>query len=206
MSDNPLNGPQYGSDPNQPQYPTNPASGYPPPGNYPPPGDYPPPGNYPPPPVGGNAGFGLGSQLPGGAQPGSLGSRFAARFLDLLILALVQIILYLILPSGFFGTFLMGLATALLGFAYFTLLESSRGQTLGKQLLGLRTLGATGGLPTQAEAAKRNAFLLLNIVPFVGSFLVIVAYIVVAVTINSSPTKQGKHDEIAGGTQVISIS
>ncbi|KZE99405.1 RDD family protein [Rhodococcus sp. 05-2254-6] len=144
--------------------------------------------------------------MPGGAQPGSLGSRFAARFLDLLILAIVQIILYLILPSGFFGTFLMGLATALLGFAYFTLLESSRGQTLGKQLLGLRTLGPAGGLPTQAEAAKRNAFLLLNIVPFVGSFLVIVAYIVVAVTINSSPTKQGKHDEIAGGTQVISIS
>jgi len=148
----------------------------------------------------------MGSQLPGGAQPGSLGSRFAARFLDGLFLALVQIILFLILPSGFFGTFLMGLASALLGFAYFTLLESSRGQTVGKQLLGLRTLGAAGGLPTQAEAAKRNAFLLLNIVPFIGAFLVIVAYIFIAVTINSSPTKQGKHDELAGGTQVVSVS
>lgn len=206
MSDNPPNGPQYGSDPNQPQYPTNPASGYPPPGNYPPPGDYPPPGNYPPPPLGGNAAFGMGSQLPGGAQPGSLGSRFAARFLDLLILALVQIILYVILPSGLLGSFLFGLAAALLGFAYFTLFESSRGRTPGKQLLGLRTLGAAGGLPTQAEAAKRNAFMLLNIVPVVGNFLVIVAYIVVAVTINSSPTQQGKHDEFAGGTQVVSVS
>ena len=95
--------------------------------------------------------------------------------------------------------------TALLGFAYFVFLESSRGQTFGKQLLGLRTVGAAGGNPTQAEAAKRNAFLLLNILPILGGFLVLVAYIVIAVTINSSPTKQGKHDEIAGGTQVISV-
>ncbi|OZD67092.1 RDD family protein [Rhodococcus sp. 05-340-1] len=144
--------------------------------------------------------------MPGGAQPGSLGSRFAARFVDGLILAVVQFVLYVILPSGFFGTFLLGLVSAVLGFAYFTLLESSRGQTLGKQALGLRTLGAAGGLPTQAEAAKRNAFMLLNVVPLLGNVLVIVAYIVIAVTINSSPTKQGKHDEIAGGTQVISIS
>ncbi|RMB78725.1 RDD family protein [Rhodococcus sp. SBT000017] len=144
--------------------------------------------------------------MPGGAQPGSLGSRFAARFLDGLILALVQFVLYVILPSGFFGTLLLSLASALLGFAYFTLLESSRGQTFGKQALGLRTLGAAGGLPTQAEAAKRNAFMLLNVVPLLGTVLVIVAYIFIAVTINSSPTKQGKHDELAGGTQVVSVS
>lgn len=69
VSENPPTGPQYGSDPNQPQYPQNPAGnpppgnypppsgnppqggGYPPPGgNYPPPGGYPPPGSYPPPP------------------------------------------------------------------------------------------------------------------------------------------------------------
>jgi hypothetical protein len=27
--------------------------------------------------------------------------------------------------------------------------------------------------------------------------------IVIAVTVNSSPTKQGKHDQFAGGTQVV---
>ena len=36
-----------------------------------------------------------------------------------------------------------------------------------------------------------------------GGLLAVVAYIVIAVTINNSPTKQGKHDELAGGTQVI---
>jgi hypothetical protein len=31
----------------------------------------------------------------------------------------------------------------------------------------------------------------------------VIAYIVIAVTISNSPTKQGKHDEFAGGTQVV---
>jgi hypothetical protein len=30
-----------------------------------------------------------------------------------------------------------------------------------------------------------------------------VATIIIAVTINGSPTTQGKHDEFAGGTQVV---
>jgi hypothetical protein len=37
----------------------------------------------------------------------------------------------------------------------------------------------------------------------VGWLLGLIADIVIAVTINSSPTKQGKHDELAGGTQVV---
>ncbi len=44
---------------------------------------------------------------------------------------------------------------------------------------------------------------MLNIIPFIGGLLTLVAVIVIAVTINGSPTKQGKHDELAGGTQVV---
>ena len=44
---------------------------------------------------------------------------------------------------------------------------------------------------------------LLPIVPFIGGVLGVVAIVVIAMTINSSPTKQGKHDEMAGGTQVV---
>jgi hypothetical protein len=40
-------------------------------------------------------------------------------------------------------------------------------------------------------------------VPFIGGLLGVIAIVLIAVTINSSPTKQGKHDELAGGTQVI---
>ena len=53
------------------------------------------------------------------------------------------------------------------------------------------------------QAAIRNVWTLLNIVPFIGGLLTLVAVIVIAVTINGSPTKQGKHDELAGGTQVV---
>ena len=57
--------------------------------------------------------------------------------------------------------------------------------------------------PTLQQSAIRNVWTLLNIVPFIGGLLTLVAVIVIAVTINSSPTKQGKHDELAGGTQVV---
>jgi hypothetical protein len=43
----------------------------------------------------------------------------------------------------------------------------------------------------------------LPIVPYIGGLLGVIAIIGIAVTIENSPTKQGKHDELAGGTQVI---
>ena len=49
----------------------------------------------------------------------------------------------------------------------------------------------------------RNSFTLLPIIPYIGGLLAFVAYLVIAITINGSPTKQGKHDELAGGTQVV---
>ena len=57
--------------------------------------------------------------------------------------------------------------------------------------------------PDLAQSAIRNSFTLLPIVPFVGGLLGVIAIIVIAVTISGSPTKQGKHDELAGGTQVV---
>jgi hypothetical protein len=57
--------------------------------------------------------------------------------------------------------------------------------------------------PTVQQSAIRNSWTLLPIIPFVGGLLGVIAIVVIAVTINSSPTKQGKHDEIAGGTQVV---
>ena len=57
--------------------------------------------------------------------------------------------------------------------------------------------------PTAQQSAIRNAWTLFPIIPFIGGLLGFIAIIVIAVTINSSPTKQGKHDELAGGTQVV---
>lgn len=44
--------------------------------------------------------------------------------------------------------------------------------------------------------------MLLNLIPWVGPILWFIAAIAIAVTISSSPSKQGWHDRLAG-TQVI---
>ena len=80
----------------------------------------------------------------------------------------------------------------------------------GGDLLGGMTgtgsgAGGPGGAakPTLQQAATRNAFLLLNLLPCLGGILSFAAWVYIAVTIENSPTKQGKHDEMAGGTQVV---
>jgi hypothetical protein len=57
--------------------------------------------------------------------------------------------------------------------------------------------------PTASQSAIRNSWTVLPVIPFVGGLLGFVANVAIAVTISGSPTKQGKHDELAGGTQVI---
>ena len=87
---------------------------------------------------------------------------------------------------------------------YFLALETTQGWTIGKKLLGLSVHGPGGEpKPTAQESAIRNSWTLLPIIPFVGGLLGLIAIVWIAVTINSSPTKQGKHDELAGGTQVV---
>ena len=162
------------------------TSDYPPP---PQPGQYGYPGSYPPP--------------GGGQQPGGLGVRFAARVIDGLIVGIVGgIIVYAIgMASNFMVT---GLFTGVLSFAYYVAFEITQGWTPAKKLLGLSVHGPGGAAkPNIQQSAIRNSWTLLPIVPFLGGLLGVVAIVIIAVTINSSPTKQGKHDELAGGTQVV---
>ena len=152
------------------------------------PGPYGQPGGYPP---------------PGGRQPGGLGLRFAARLIDGIVVNIVAFIIAFAIGSVS-NYWVTGLFSGLLMFLYFLAFESTQGWTPGKKLLGLSVRGPGGAAkPDIQQAAIRNVWTLLNIVPFIGGLLTLVAVIVIAVTINSSPTKQGKHDELAGGTQVV---
>jgi uncharacterized RDD family membrane protein YckC len=150
---------------------------------------------------------------PSGQQPGGPFRRFAARLIDGWIVAIALIPLVYLLRAltdvGATSTFVRGvIAGLLLGFAtfaYFVVFEVTLGWTPAKKLFGL-TVHAPGGArrPDLKQSAVRNAFQLLWIVPYViGSWLVIIAWIVIAVTIDRSPTKQGIHDRWAGGTQVM---
>lgn len=135
------------------------------------------------------------------ATPGELLPRFGARVIDAIILGVVGLALGFILDFGFIWLAIQ----AILVFAYFTLLDASYGTTLGKQLLGLRVTGPDGGRPSIPQAAVREAFTVVGAIPFAGPVLSLVAWIIIGVTINSSPTKQGKHDELARGTRVVAV-
>ncbi len=157
------------------------------------------------PPQSGQYGYSGGGYPPpgGGVQPGGLGLRFAARIIDGLIVGIVGgIIVYVIGAAS--NVWITGLFTGALTFVYYLAFEVSQGWTPGKKLLGLSVHGPGGAAkPTAAQSAIRNSWTLLPIIPFIGGLLGVVAIVVIAVTINSSPTKQGKHDELAGGTQVV---
>jgi uncharacterized RDD family membrane protein YckC len=196
-----------------------PPAGFPPPGGYPPPppAGYPPPppsqygAGYPPPPPAGYLPadpYGVPGGYPStppaawGGRPGTLGVRLGARIIDGILVTILAWVL-----AGLFNSsssiLVTGLFTGVLMFIYFVAMEVTQGRTLGKKLLGLSVRGPGGAAkPDVKQSAIRNAFTLLTIIPF-GGLLTFIAMIVIAVTINSSPTKQGKHDELAGGTQVV---
>lgn len=144
-----------------------------------------------------------GTYTSSGGQPGGLLPRWLARIIDGILIGIVSFVLAFATDS-LSSVWVTGLFTGLLTFVYFVAFEVTQGWTPGKKLLGLSVHGPGGATkPTLQQSAVRNAFTLLPIIPFVGGLLGVIAILVIAVTINGSATKQGKHDELAGGTQVL---
>lgn len=154
-----------------------------------------------------------------GAQPGGVGPRIGARFVDFIIVGIVSNIIGTILTGGgmystdrsYVDVALSGIIAAIIYLAYFTLMESSRGQTLGKMLFKLHVQGPTGAKPTTAEAAKRNLWTALNVLAilgtigtFIGGLLSLVVIIVLIVQVaNESTGRVTFMDKFAGGTRVV---
>lgn len=196
--------------------------------------DTPPPGPPPPPP-------GQGSYHPGAApppmqaasgigQPADLWPRFFARAIDFILLAVVNafIVGFIIVGavmgstatgagfgvgSNFAASAVSSILSAAIALGYFSFMESSTGQTLGKMVLKLETRGPDGGHPTLEQALRRNAWTAIGVIgvlPIIGGvlsgILSLVAVITIAVTIsNNTATRQGWHDGFAGGTTVVKI-
>lgn len=164
-------------------------------------------------------------QAPGysqAGQPADLGVRFVARLIDWVLIAILNGVIGFfigvaawenIMTTGevSYGSVALGaIIGAAVSLAYFTLMEANLEQTLGKMLVKVRTVGPGGGRPTTAEALKRNAWTalgILGVVPmlgWLGSLLYLAAVIAIAVTISSNTaTRQGWHDNFAGGTRVV---
>lgn len=201
----------------------------PPPSDEPPnqPPSYPPP-SYPPPPQGGYQ-PGYSPQSGGVGQPADLTTRFLARLIDYALLIVVDLVLTALIgslwvtadnglfPIGMGDNYAAGLVTTVVSAAiylgYFSLMESINGQTLGKIMLKIQTQGPDGGHPTFEQAVRRNLFTaisVLGIIPVVGGAVAflgwLAAVIMIAVTINNNTaTRQGWHDQFAGGTRVVRI-
>ncbi|MFE2995069.1 RDD family protein [Nocardia sp. NPDC059246] len=155
---------------------------------------------YQPYPGGGQPGFGAGGF--GGAQPGDLWIRFAARIIDGLIIGIPGGIIAALLPNSIAWAWDVLLPIILFG--YFILMETQQGgQTLGKKLLGLRVVGPGGGPLDPATSAKRNLYVVVQLIPCLGWLIGLGMAIYIAVTIEQDPNKQGWHDKFAGGTQVL---
>jgi uncharacterized RDD family membrane protein YckC len=99
-------------------------------------------------------------------------------------------------PGGTQGQ-ITSLLQSLLWFAYFVGLESSRGATLGKSIVGIEVQGPDGAPPSIERAMKRNAWMLLGLIPWIGGLLLLVAVIAIMITIASGSNMQGLHDEWA---------
>jgi uncharacterized RDD family membrane protein YckC len=160
----------------------------------------------------------------GVGQPGNLLDRFLARLIDGILLAVVFAVINgvagAIVYSGFHSTgeiflfyVITGVLETVIGLGYFGYLESTRGQTLGKQLMKLRTFGPDKvSNPTMEQAIRRNIFYalpLIAIVPVLGWILYVVAgiasIVLIVMGINSDPNRQHWFDKFAGGTQVMKV-
>lgn len=186
-----------------------------------PPAQPPPPGAGAPPPPAPAA-----PQAPavGVGQPADLQTRIIARLIDMILLFVVNAVIITMViigavfsalggGSGFVAGAIGAVLSAAIYLAYFAFMESNRGQTVGKMVMKLKTQGPDGQNPTMEQALKRNAWValgVLSIIPIVGGFIGTVAqlaasiYIIVTIN-NNAATRQGWHDEFAGGTKVIKI-
>lgn len=130
--------------------------------------------------------------------------RFGARFIDGLVLFIPILIVTVPIAGGFaIGSsggggkqFIASTLAVLLAYAYFVVMESNSGGTIGKNALKIKVT-TPNGKPTLEQAAKRNAWMLASIVPLLGGFLSFALAITIAVTIASSETGQGFHDKLA---------
>lgn len=171
--------------------------------------DQPPPPPPPPPPPGPTPGAEAG---PAALESVGPWPRFGARIIDGLVLFVPNLLVALVLTGGSssnfamgegFDGFLVGIVTTLIGFGYAVWLESSRGQTVGKMALGIKVIDVQGRVPSPEVAGRRNAWLLLSVIPLLGGLIALVVAIWIGVSISSDPFNRGVHDNFAGGTAVV---
>ncbi len=126
------------------------------------------------------------------------GDRFVAVLIDSIII--YAAVLLFAIPVGLFGTFGFGFVFGLLwgavvflgwlvGLLYFSFFEGTSGQTLGKQLVGIKVVDEVTERPPPIEQA-----LLRNILRIIDELLF---YLVGFILIETQPNKKRLGDIVA---------
>jgi uncharacterized RDD family membrane protein YckC len=143
----------------------------------------------------------LSSSFEGAREPADLPIRIAARAVDVVVAAALNVGLGRAMGFGF-DWVIVGASTIL---AYFALSDALFGATLGKLAFGLRVVGRNGAHPSLKQALTREAVTIVGAIPAVGPLLALASWIWIAKTIRSNPMRQGRHDVLASGTRVIRV-
>jgi uncharacterized RDD family membrane protein YckC len=134
----------------------------------------------------------------------SVGRRFVAILVDGLISLAWVVPLSEVRHTGNAWDFRLNGAPAvlaiLLWIAYFTLFEGFVGASPGKLLLGLRVVKANGSKLDASSALLRSVLRIVDAFPYVFP------YLVGAVAVWGSPTRQRVGDRVAGSVVVESSS
>lgn len=144
-------------------------------------------------------------------RPARLGQRVAARFMDQLLVGVLNVVALQLLPvdplEGLTedpptldttSLYYVVVLVTVLNFAYFAFFESRWGMTPAKRMIGLRVRSADGGPTDTLGAFKRNAWILLGLIPLPLIPLQLVAAVLIVVTIRAGTEARGWHDRFAG--------
>lgn len=129
--------------------------------------------------------------------------RVVAHGIDALVLSVVLLVVWYV-ASAFVSRVYLPYVNTSVFIGYAVWMESSRGQTLGKQALRLRVRNGDGRTPTVAQAFRRNLYLVLAILPgFIGGLiaLAVIGWISAAILVDIDH-RQGVHDRFANQTFV----
>ena len=136
----------------------------------------------------------------------SVGDRIVAVLIDTGILVVVGFLFSLafgtlgafsfgIFPTLVFGPFVWWL----IGLVYFTFFEATSGQTLGKQLVGIKVVDESSQrLPPIEQAMVRNIVRIIDWLPLL--------YIIGFIIVETQPNKKRLGDIVAGTTVIRDYS
>lgn len=131
--------------------------------------------------------------------PATFAGRLIARVIDAVVVTAVDVLLGLVLGFGYVWL-VLGAALVL---AYFALLDAFAGTTAGKAVMKLRIVAADGQRPSLPQALRRESFMLVGAVPFIGPLLAIGIWIWFSLRVRADALGQGPHDYFAGGTRIV---